>query len=171
MDKESRKVYREQKTGQSHLQLQHTTEELVETCKNHGRWEIPGCMFHMIGQPLPLGLVTVSETSKDLYYHSNHLQAFLWVLPEHMICREVRRCLKLKRFFFWSRKPTVLILLGNNKWLCVIISAIQYASVNWCLHIHYMWENSYLFNEKVAHFLQQHNNACWPLIGFAVGPE
>lgn len=43
-------------------------------------------MFHMIGQPLPLGLVTVSETSKDLYYHSNHLQAFLWVLSEHVIC-------------------------------------------------------------------------------------
>lgn len=98
-DKNCRKVYREQKKVQSHLQLQHTTEELVETRKNHGRWEIPGCMFHMIGQPLPLGLVTVSETSKDLYYHSNHLQAFLWVLPEHMICREVRRCLKLKRFF------------------------------------------------------------------------
>lgn len=52
-------------------------------------------MFHMIGQPLPLGLVTVSETSKDLYYPSNHLETFLWVLPEQIICREVCRRLKI----------------------------------------------------------------------------
>lgn len=53
-------------------------------------------MFHMVRQPLLLGLVTVSETSKDFYHPLYHLLTFLWVLSKQQIHREVCRSLKIK---------------------------------------------------------------------------